>query len=143
MRNYVLLIEDNEDDIELTCLALQDERSLDDVVVVKRSDEAIDFLHRQGVYAERSTPDPALILLDLGLPDRSGLDVLDLAKRDPELAHIPVTVLTVSDREADLNASYDWYANAFLTKPVRHEDFRDAVRAASHFWLHVATSRRP
>lgn len=141
MRKYVLLIEDNEDDIELTRLALQGERTVDDVVVLKRADEAIDFLHRRGAYAERSTPDPALILLDLGLPDRSGLDVLELVKRDPELAHIPITVLTVSDREDDLNASYQRHANAFLTKAVRHEDFREAVRATSHFWLRVARPR--
>jgi CheY-like chemotaxis protein len=101
--------------------------------VVTDGEQALEFLHRTGPYAH--APRPGLILLDVNLPKRSGLEVLAELKQDDALLLIPVIMLTTSRAEADIIRSYSLHANAFVTKPVDFEHFIDAIRQIDTFFL--------
>jgi CheY-like chemotaxis protein len=88
------------------------------------------------VYADAEIPD--IVLLDLNLPRKDGREVLAELKADPELAHLPVLVLTSSAAEKDLVQTYRLHANCFVQKPVELEQYFDVVRAIENFWLAVA-----
>jgi len=140
----ILLVEDSEDDASLARRALQ-ERGAIHVEHVKRTEQALDYLYCRGEYADRPDGEPALIVLDLGLPDGSGLDVLEHLRHDPAKRHIPVVVFTVSDAEADREASYAAGASVFVRKPVNYSDFMATMRAIGRFWqdLHDAPESQP
>ena len=93
------------------------------------------FLRREGEYA--SVPRPDLVLLDLNLPRMDGREVLEAIKSDPNLANIPVVVLTTSEAEEDVLRSYSLHANAYVTKPVDFERFIDVVRQIDDFFVTV------
>jgi CheY-like chemotaxis protein len=101
--------------------------------VVSDGEQALQFLRRIGTYAD--APRPGLILLDVNLPRRSGLEVLAELKRDEELLVIPVVMLTTSAAEEDILRSYSLHANAFVTKPVDFEHFIEAIRQIDNFFL--------
>ena len=96
---------------------------------------ALQFLHRDGSFANARRPD--LILLDLNLPKKDGREVLQEVKGDPTLQEIPVIVLTTSDDEADIHRAYGLHANCYLTKPVDIDDFLRKVRGIQNFWLTI------
>jgi len=98
-----------------------------------RGEQALQFLHRIGRYAD--APRPGLILLDVNLPRRSGLEVLAELKQDDELLMIPVIMLTISRAEEDIVRSYSLHVNAFVSKPVDFEHFMDAIRQIDTFFL--------
>jgi len=136
----ILLIEDDEGDIRLAKEALKEGKILNRLFIVEDGVEALDFLYRRGKYADPSkSPRPGLILLDLNLPKMNGLDVLRSIKSDPELRRIPVIILTTSKEEEDIIKSYDLDANSYITKPVDHEKFIEAVHSLRHYWLTVVT----
>lgn len=135
----VLLVEDNPGDVRLTREALADSKEDIRFHVVSDGSEAIAFLHRQPPYQDAVRPD--LILLDLNLPKVSGLDVLKNIKTDPGLKVVPVVVLTSSQAENDIAASYRLQANAFVSKPVDLDQFMRVVQAIDGFWLAVV--KRP
>jgi len=130
----ILLVEDNEDDAFLTlgALAKKDGRH---VTWVEDGEEALAFLRRTGKYA--AVPRPALVLLDLTLPSKSGLEVWTEMKQDPNLRRIPVVILSHSTAERDILASYDRHANAYMTKTGDLEAFHDAIHQLERFWLSV------
>ena len=97
--------------------------------------EAMDFLRRQGEHADKPRPD--LVLLDLNLPRMDGREVLQAIKSDPELASIPVVILTTSEAEEDVLRSYSLHANAYVTKPVDFERFIQVVRQIDEFFVTV------
>ena len=132
----LLLVEDNEADVRLTREALRE--SGDDVRMTSVGDgeQALAYLRRQEGYAEASRPD--LVLLDLNLPRKNGLEVLDELRADPSLACIPVIVLTSSAARQDVEACYARGANAFVVKPIELEAFMDLIGAICGFWLEVA-----
>ncbi|WP_019587849.1 response regulator [Deinococcus apachensis] len=130
----VLLIEDTADEALLIRRALA-ERGVRDVTVIPRGTDALDYLYRRGAYTGRGEDDPDLILLDLGLPDMSGLEVLEAIRASAALRHVPVVVLTVSAQEADRGRSYETGASLFITKPAHPAEFTATVRAISSFWL--------
>jgi CheY-like chemotaxis protein len=101
--------------------------------VVSDGDQALAFLRRTGSYAD--APRPGLILLDVNLPRRNGLEVLAELKQDPDLLLIPVVMLTTSQAEEDVIRSYSLHANAFVTKPVDFEQFIEAIRQIDNFFL--------
>ncbi|MCA2207003.1 response regulator [Nocardia rosealba] len=131
----ILLVEDDPGDELMTREAFEDNKIGNTLHVVRDGEEALDFLYRNGDYADAPTPD--LILLDLNLPRYDGRQVLEKIKADPELSPIPVVVLTTSAAEEDILRSYKLHANAYVTKPVDLDQFIAAIRQIDEFFVQV------
>ena len=131
----VLLVEDDPGDELMTREAFQDNKIGNKLHVARDGEEALDFLYRRGEYA--GAPRVDLILLDLNLPKYDGRQILEQVKSDPELAHVPVVVLTTSSSEEDILRSYRLHANAYVTKPVDVNQFIAAVRQIDEFFVSV------
>jgi CheY-like chemotaxis protein len=129
----ILLVEDSPSDVALTVAALREGHIANDMHVAGDGETAVDFLHRRGEFA--GVPRPDLILLDLNLPKKDGLEVLADVKADDDLKTIPVVVLTTSAAESDVLRSYKLHANSYVTKPVGFEPFLAAVQQIETFWL--------
>jgi len=133
---YILLVEDNPDDEELTLLSLRKHNLAHDIVVVRDGVEAIDFLFANGQYASRDAAHvPTVILLDLKLPKLDGLGVLKRLRADPRTRTLPVVVLTSSSQDADVIASYNLGANSYVRKPVEFGAFVEAVSSLGLYWV--------
>jgi CheY-like chemotaxis protein len=132
----VLLVEDNEADVRLTREALREAGDDVRLSMVADGEQALAFLRREGGFSEAPRPD--LVLLDLNLPRKNGLEVLDELRADPSLAQIPVIVLTSSAARSDVEAAYARGANAFVVKPHELDVFMDLINAVRTFWLEVA-----
>jgi CheY-like chemotaxis protein len=137
----ILLVEDSPTDALITREALTQARVLNRLHHVEDGYEALDFLRRQGAYPD--APRPGLILLDLNLPKKSGLDVLTEIKSDPQLQTIPVVVLTTSRALVEVEAAYRQHANCFITKPVEFEDMARCICALENFWFSIVTLPPP
>ncbi|HEX6360535.1 response regulator [Actinophytocola sp.] len=131
----VLLVEDDDGDVLMTREAFEHHKIRNNLHVVRDGVEALQFLHREGDYAD--APRPGLILLDLNLPRRDGREVLAELKADPELRVIPVVVLTTSEAEEDILRSYSLHANAYISKPVDFDRFIDVIRQIDDFFVTV------
>jgi CheY-like chemotaxis protein len=131
---YILLADDNEDDVELETRALSQYRLANQIVVVRDGAEAVDFLFRRGEYSHRDTPDPLVVLMDINMPKLNGLEVLEQMKADPVLCSIPVVMLTSSREGPDVERCYQLGANAYVVKPVDFAQFADAVKTIGKFW---------
>jgi CheY-like chemotaxis protein len=131
----VLLVEDDPGDVMMTREAFQDYKVQNQLHVVSDGAEAMAFLRQEGDYAGRPRPD--LVLLDLNLPRMDGRQVLESIKSDPELASIPVVVLTTSENEDDVLRSYSLHANAYVTKPVDFQRFIEVIRQIDDFFVTV------
>jgi CheY-like chemotaxis protein len=132
---HILLVEDNEGDILLTTEALEDAKIMITLSVAKDGKEAIDFVSRQGRHTDADLPD--LLMLDINLPKKNGLEVLKYIKENENLKHIPVIMLTTSSSERDINSSYSNYANCYITKPVEVNDFLNVVSTIENFWISI------
>jgi len=132
--NRILLVEDNEEDVELTMAALEELKLANEVVVTRDGVEALDYLYRRGPYGGRAEENPVVVLLDLKMPRVDGLQVLRQIKGDDALKTTPVVMLTSSREERDLVESYRLGANAYVVKPVDFEKFTEAVRELGVFW---------
>ncbi|GHH31412.1 response regulator [Lentzea cavernae] len=131
----VLLVEDDPGDALMTQEAFEHHKIRNSLHIVKDGVEALEFLRREGQYA--NAPRPGLILLDLNLPRKDGREVLSEVKADAELRSIPVVVLTTSEAEEDVLRSYSLYANAYVTKPVDFDRFIEVVRQIDDFFVTV------
>ncbi len=131
----ILLIEDNPDDVELTLRAFKKSNVVNQVDVVRDGAEALDYLFRQGAYADHHNKTPALVLLDLKLPKIDGLQVLQRLREDERTQYIPVIILTSSKEDIDIIRSYESGCNAFVRKPVDFAEFMKAVNYLGLFWL--------
>jgi two-component system, chemotaxis family, response regulator Rcp1 len=131
----ILMIEDNEGDVFLTREALKVAKVANNLTVARDGIQALELLHRNGKYPAGTRPD--LILLDLNLPGRDGRQVLADIKSDPELAAIPVVVLTSSQAEQDIARAYELHANCYIIKPVDFQKLMDIVIAIESFWLSI------
>jgi CheY-like chemotaxis protein len=131
----VLLVEDDPGDVLITKEAFAENKVRNQLSVVSDGVNALQFLRREGGYADAPRPD--LILLDLNLPRMDGHEVLAKIKSDSDLQRIPVVVLTTSDAEEDVLRSYDLHANAYVTKPVDFERFLRVVRQIDDFFVTV------
>jgi CheY-like chemotaxis protein len=130
----ILMVEDDPKDVELSLNALEDYHLANEVVVVRDGEEALDYLTCRNAYADRSTGNPAVILLDLKLPKVDGLEVLRQVKSNEKLQLIPVVVLTSSHEEKDLVTSYRLGVNAYVVKPVDFHQFVNAIKELGAFW---------
>ncbi|MBK6398893.1 MAG: response regulator [Bacteroidetes bacterium] len=131
----ILLVEDNPGDVRLTQEALNEGRIENKLHVVFDGVEAIEFLSKTGKHKNAIVPD--LILLDLNLPKMNGLEVLEKIKNDPELKLIPVIVLTTSQSENDIHASYAMHVNCFVSKPVEYDSFMSVIKSIEDFWFTI------
>jgi CheY-like chemotaxis protein len=131
---HILLVDDNEGDILLTREALEEARIINKVSIAYDGVQAIDLLKKSARIAGAM---PDLILLDINLPKMIGTEVLSIIKSDPDLRRIPVIMLTTSSSEKDILASYNNYANCYITKPVDLDRFMDVVRTIEDFWISI------
>ena len=131
----ILLVEDNPGDVRLTIEALKEGKVANEINVVVDGIEALAFLQREGKY--KNAPKPDLILLDLNLPKKNGREVLAEIKMNPHLKCIPVVVLTSSQAEKDIVATYNLHANCYITKPVDFDQFIKVVKSIENFWFKV------
>jgi CheY-like chemotaxis protein len=132
----VLLVEDDPGDVLLTREAFAQHHQDAQLHVVGDGEEAMRFLRRTGGFAD--APRPTLVLLDLNLPRRSGLEVLGDLKADPDLRTIPVVVLTTSQAEQDILRSYQLHTNAYIVKPIDLDQFGEAIGQIDDFFLTLA-----
>jgi CheY-like chemotaxis protein len=130
----ILLAEDNPKDVDLTSRALAASNLANRLVVARDGVEALDYLRGEGVFADRDPEQPAVVLLDIKMPRKDGLEVLREIREDPKLRRLPVVILTSSREEQDLVTGYDLGANAYVVKPVDFEEFIRAVRELGVFW---------
>lgn len=131
----ILLVEDNPGDIRLTQEAMKDARVANNLHVVKNGEDAMDFLLQRGTYLDAPRPD--IILLDLNLPCKDGMEVLVEIKQLERLMNIPVVILTSSDSEQDILGAYQQHANCYITKPLDFGKFSEVVRLIEGFWFTI------
>ena len=131
----ILMVDDNMADVRLTEEAMSFTKIRNKMFVVNDGEQAMAFLHRQPPY--ENVPRPDLILLDLNMPRKNGLEVLEEIRQDEHLSLIPVVILTTSQQEADIIQSYRLHANAYVTKPVDLDQFIQVVRSIEGFWLEI------
>jgi CheY-like chemotaxis protein len=135
-KRWILLVEDNPDDEELTKRAIKKNNILNDMVVVRDGAEALDFLFGTGTYFGRDTNNlPTVVLLDLKLPKIDGLEVLRRMRSDDRTAYVPVVVLTSSKEDQDIINSYKFRCNSYIRKPVDFVQFSEAVQNLGLYWL--------
>jgi CheY-like chemotaxis protein len=138
----ILLVEDNSQDEMLTLRALRRANLANRIDVVRDGQQALDYLFREGEFAGRQPLClPTIVLLDIGLPRLSGLEVLERIRADVRTALLPVVILTSSDEEQDRMKSYENHANSFVRKPVDFADFAETVVRLGVYWL--ATNEPP
>ena len=132
----ILLVDDSQDDIDLTLHALRAENLANRVFIARDGEEALDFLFCSGPHAKRSfAMPPKLVLLDLKMPKVDGMEVLKQVKGDPRTRSIPVVLMTSSKEERDMVSGYNLGVNSYLQKPVDFDQFRKMVKLIGLYWL--------
>lgn len=136
MNKYILLVEDNPDDEALTLRAFKKNNIMNDIVVVRDGQEALDFLFSEGEYSGRvEKNNPQVILLDINLPKIDGLEVLRQLRAKEHTSLIPVVIMTTSDEQEDIITSYKLGANSYVRKPIEFENFMSAIKQLGMYWL--------
>jgi len=134
----ILLVEDSMDDAEMTIRALKKVNLADKLVHVEDGQEAIDFLFAEGKFTNRKgMPHPKVILLDIKMPRVDGIEVLRRIKSEESTKRIPVVVMTSSNKEKDMMATYTLGVNSYVVKPVEFANFAKAVSELGMYWLLV------
>ncbi|MFZ5861911.1 MAG: response regulator [Nitrospirota bacterium] len=132
----ILLVEDNDDDAELTTRAFREARITNTLIRAGDGVEALDYLFARGGQAGRDPAElPEVVLLDLNLPRVSGIEVLQAIRADARTKHLPVVILTSSNADRDRLAAYDNHANSYVQKPVDYDQFVDAARQLGLYWM--------
>lgn len=135
-KKIILLVEDNPDDELLTLRALKKNHIMNEIVVARDGEEAIEYLFATGRYAGRDPAElPQVVLLDLKLPKLDGLEVLQRIRANKQTRLLPVVILTSSDEERDRLQSYQLGANSYICKPVDFTRFTEAIRQLGLYWL--------
>ena len=135
----ILIADDDPDDRLMATEAIQQSRDNDmcDVRSVEDGEELMDYLRQRGRFTEANAPFPDLILLDLNMPRKNGVEVLREIKADATLRHIPVVILTTSKEEEDIYRTYDLGVNSFITKPVTFEALVNTMKILGKYWFEV------
>ena len=132
----ILMADDDADDRMLTRDALEESRVLNELRFVEDGEELMDYLRRNGKYANAAdSPRPGLILLDLNMPKKDGREALKEIKSDPNFRRIPVVIMTTSKAEEDVFRSYDFGASSFITKPVTFDRLVELMRTLGEYWV--------
>ena len=132
----ILMAEDNPAEQRLAQRSLGDGLVKCDLRIVSDGEEALDYLHRRGVFADpRESPTPDLVLLDLNMPKVDGRQVLQQMKQDSDLKKTPVVILTTSQAEVDVARSYELGCNSYLTKPIDVADFIKTLQSLGEYWF--------
>jgi CheY-like chemotaxis protein len=135
-RKTILLVEDNPDDVELTLRAFKINKIANEIIVAGDGIEALDYIYGTGKFKTREESRmPAVVLLDLKLPKKDGLEVLQRIRADERTKLLPVIILTSSKEEQDIIGSYSLGANSYIRKPVDFQKFVDAIRQWELYWL--------
>jgi CheY-like chemotaxis protein len=135
---FILLVEDNVDDVLLIRRAFKKAGIETPLGIVSDGEAATAYLSGEGTFADRAAhPEASLVLLDLKLPRRSGLEVLEWMKQQPRLRLLPVVVLTSSRQNADVQKAYDLGANSYLVKPVNFDELQAMMDAVHHYWVRL------
>lgn len=137
----ILLVEDSPADAEMAIDALNEANLANAVIHVEDGVDCMDWLNRRGRFANRKEPDPAVILLDIKMPRKDGLEVLKELRADERWKRLPVVILSSSREESDLARSWDLGVNAYVLKPVDVQQFFTAVQTLGHFW--AVLNQRP
>ena len=133
---FIMLVEDNPDDEELTLRALKKGNILNEVVVARDGVEALDYLFGTGKHEGRDlSVMPLLVLLDLRMPKLDGLEVLDRIRSDDRTKRLNVVILTSSKEEMDIVRSYNLNVNSYIRKPVNFDQFTEAIKQVGLYWL--------
>jgi len=132
----ILMADDDPDDRLLLKEAFEENRLLNNLETVEDGEELLDFLHRRGKY-ENSEITPGLVLLDLNMPRKSGLEALKEIKADEKLRRLPVVILTTSKAEEDIIRSYDLGVNSFIVKPVTFDSLVEMVKDLDKYWFQI------
>ncbi len=135
--NWILLGEDNREDMLLTRRALVAVELPYDVMKACDGREVLDCLYRRGRFADRAPGNPAVVLLDLKMPFLDGLETLRVIKGDPELKCIPVVIHTASYSPADIRAAYELGANGYVVKSTDYTQFRKEFKLLGLYWISV------
>lgn len=140
----ILLVEDRPDEVELMKQALHQAGITNPLRVLSDGAEAIAYFEGVNRYADRSAwPLPRLILLDLKLPKRSGLDVVAWAKKDPRLRRIPTVIVTSSRENSDMERAYAAGANSYLVKPTSFREFVETMKITATYWINHNSGLAP
>lgn len=131
----ILLVEDSTADAEMTRRTLKKRGIANNVEWVRDGVEALEYLFREGGYADRVNGHPKLVLLDLKMPRMNGLQVLERMKADERTKGIPVVMMTSSREEGDLIASYKLGVNSYVVKPVDFADFAETIAQVGMYWM--------
>lgn len=134
---FILLVEDSPGDVELIREGLRKGKVANAIKVVEDGEEAMAYLLREGKYKDQ--PRPHLVLLDVNIPKKNGHEVLKAIRSNPDIATIPVVMLTTSDLDKDIISSYECHVNAYITKPMDPTEFINVVTTIEHFWLALVT----
>jgi len=135
-KNSIMVVEDNEDDLELTLRAFAKNNILNEIVIARDGVEALDYLFGTGAHEGRDLRVmPEVILLDLNMPRMGGIETLKKIRANKRTKLLPVVVLTSSDEEQDMTESYKCGVNSYIRKPVDFSQFVDSVRQLSLYWL--------
>jgi CheY-like chemotaxis protein len=138
----ILLAEDDPAHAEIVRRNMESSRIANRLEHVTDGQKALDYLYRRNGFSDPAkSPRPGLILLDLRMPKVDGIEVLTTVKSDPELARIPIVVLTTSAAEMDIAKAYDHHANSYLVKPVDFSQFTELLQTLGYYWL--AWNRNP
>lgn len=133
----ILLVEDEKPDVDLIKLSFANIKMANHLNIAGDGIEALEFLRKQGRFVD--VPRPDLVLLDLNMPRKNGMQVLQEMKTDSALKSIPVVVMTSSDSEEDVVKSYKLHANCYIRKPVEILELEKIVKAIENFWLTIVT----
>lgn len=133
----ILMADDDEDDRMMTEQAMRKNRLANEIKFVVDGEDLLDYLCHKGKYNEENSPVPDLILLDLNMPKKNGMEALKEIKANKKLKWIPVIVLTTSSAEEDIIKSYDLGVSSFITKPVTFEGLVKVVKEIDNYWFEV------
>ncbi|WP_420465910.1 response regulator [Panacagrimonas sp.] len=131
----IMLVEDNPADLRLTQEVFEEAAFEHRLLVARDGEQALAML--RGLPPHLDLPKPDIVLLDLNIPRKNGLEVLRAVRQDPGLRRLPVLILSTSRAETDFAAAYDAGANAFVTKPTDWGEFAELARLIRDFWLKV------